>query len=133
MIRMAFAKRFTSNQSGAVAIEFAIVSTIMITVMLGVVEFGRGLNVRNQLAQAADAGTRHLLVNSALPNADLEARLRAAFFAADPKDLSITLAEETVGDLKFRRIDMSYPFTPLVPNLLNSAITVSLSRRVPLS
>lgn len=133
MIRLALAKLFASNQSGAVAIEFAIVSTIMITVMLGVVEFGRGLNVRNQLAQAADAGARQLLVNSALPNADLEARLRAAFFAADPNDLSITLAEETVGDLKFRRIDMSYPFTPLVPNLLNSAITVSLSRRVPLT
>ena len=56
MLRIRSAKE---NQKGATLVEFAIGATVFLTVMFGVLEFGRALWTHNALADAARRGARY--------------------------------------------------------------------------
>lgn len=54
-------RRFRSD-SGAAAVEFALVVPILITLVLGIVEFGRAYNVQNAVSAAAREGARVMAI-----------------------------------------------------------------------
>ncbi|WP_458682010.1 TadE/TadG family type IV pilus assembly protein [Prescottella equi] len=54
-------RRFGSD-SGAAAVEFALVVPILITLVLGIVEFGRVYNVQNAVSAAAREGARTMAI-----------------------------------------------------------------------
>ncbi len=120
-----------SDESGSVAIEFAIVSLAFILVSLGILEFGRALNTRNQLSQAADYGSRKILTVSGISNSAVEAELKSAFKAGDPSRLAINITSEIVDGAAFRVVTMTFPFTLLIPGLTRNAISLSVTRRTP--
>jgi Flp pilus assembly protein TadG len=57
-------KRFKSNEQGTTLVEFSIAALVFLTVMFGVIEFGRALWVHNALADAARRGARYASVHS---------------------------------------------------------------------
>lgn len=124
-------RRLQSCQSGSAAVEFAIVSLALVLVTLGILEFGRGLNVRNQLSQAADFGARKILTDKNSSNSTLESVVRSAFIAGSPDLLKVTVGTEMVDGLQFRTITMSYPLRLLIPGLSDGAIDLNLVRRTP--
>jgi Flp pilus assembly protein TadG len=127
----AIASRLKESESGAVAIEFAIVGGILIAAMVGVIEFGQILHVRNELSQAADRGAREMLVCPGVSKPDLKAVVTAAFSGA-AADLVVTDVDKTVQGLNFREISVTYPVTISMPGLHHS-FTVSATRRAPKS
>lgn len=52
------------RERGSTLVEFAICATVFLTVMFGVIEFGRGLWVHNALSDAARRGARYAVVHS---------------------------------------------------------------------
>ncbi|MGP0221886.1 MULTISPECIES: TadE/TadG family type IV pilus assembly protein [unclassified Paenarthrobacter] len=52
-----------SNERGAVAVEMAILLPVLLLILVGIVEFGRALNVQVSLTQAAREGARHAAVH----------------------------------------------------------------------
>lgn len=116
---------------GAAAVEFALVSLVLIVFSLGVFEIGRALNQRNQIAQAADFGVRKLLLNPKLSEADLATEVRATFHAGDAKLLNVALGAETVDGAQFRTVTVIYPFAPIVTGLGIGEISLKVSRRAP--
>ncbi|ACL58692.1 TadE family protein [Methylobacterium nodulans ORS 2060] len=128
---MSALRRFCACRSGSTAVEFAMVGMIMLVTMLGIVELGRGLNVRNQLSQAADFGARAVLMNKTISDSGLEAVIRAAFQAASPDQLQVTVGAEVVNGLQFRTVSVSYPFVPLTWGFSTGTINLSVSRRTP--
>ena len=56
-------KQFKSNEQGATLVEFSIAALVFLTVMFGVIEFGRALWVHNALADAARRGARYASVH----------------------------------------------------------------------
>ena len=52
-------RRFNNNERGAALFEFAIVATVFLSVMFGVVEFGRLFWTHNALRDAARRGVRY--------------------------------------------------------------------------
>ncbi len=56
--------RFKSNEQGATLVEFSIAALAFLTVMFGVIEFGRALWVHNALSDAARRGARYAAVHS---------------------------------------------------------------------
>lgn len=60
-------KRFKSNEQGATLVEFSIAALVFLTVMFGVIEFGRALWVHNALADAARRGARYASLHSDSP------------------------------------------------------------------
>ncbi len=126
-------------QSGATAVEFALVGLPLFLLILGVVEFGRAFFLQNDLSYAADVAARQVLigqVGQSLSETDATARLgdavRANFRSGDPAMLQVTTARETVNGSDFRVLTLRYPFTFLLPDLVDRPITIGLSRRIPI-
>ena len=58
-------KLFESNERGGTLVEFAIAATVFLTVMFGVIEFGRAIWTHNALADAARRGARYAVLHPA--------------------------------------------------------------------
>lgn len=54
-------RRERKSELGATLVEFAIVATVFLTVMFGVIEFGRCLWTHNALSDAARRGARYAI------------------------------------------------------------------------
>jgi len=128
MVRLLRACR--RNESGAAAIEFAIVGFVMILVMLGIIEFGRGLLVHNEIAYLADVGSRKVLIDPSIADDVLQEEMREEF-SKDREALRIAISTETVEDMTYRVIVVAYPMSLLVPGLSNRTLSLNATRRVP--
>lgn len=62
MIRRKYIK---ATERGAALVEFAIAATVFLTMMFGVIEFGRALWVHNALSDAARRGARYAVIHPA--------------------------------------------------------------------
>lgn len=120
-------------RSGATALEFAIVSLFLVLTAIGVIDFGRGFHVRNNMSHAADVGARKLLTDPELEDATLEKVIRAAFTAADPEQLAIGITSENVAGAIYRSVTIEYPLTLHVPGFESSPVTLTILRRIPLT
>lgn len=120
-------------QAGSTAIEFAIISVPLIFVSLGIIEFGRAFNVRNDVSFAADFAARRILNGGTVTDAELTDEIRAAFTGYDPDRLVIALGSVTVNGVDFRTVDIEYPFDLLLPGFTEQPIRLGLSRRVPVN
>lgn len=117
-------------EAGAAAVEFAIIAMVMILVCVGMIEFGRGLYIYNEIAYAADNGARVILINNTAPDADVENAIRDAFRAGNNELLEITPG---VVGTEFRTIAIIYTFNLLIPSLGGDSISLRLNRQIPLT
>ena len=123
--------------SGAAAVEFAIIVWVLILLCLGIIEIGRGLHVRNEMSYAADLAARKILTFEAYSGAVLEPLdenalrlvVQQAFRGPSREDLSVTFPLDTGGN--FRVVLLSYPFSLLNPGLRDT-FDLTVSRRVPI-
>lgn len=120
------------SESGATAIEFALVALTAIATFLAVIEFGRALYISNSMSYAVDIAARKIMMNPAATNVDVEDTLRDAIGFGSSEDLEVTFGTETVDTVSFRTLLISYPLTLLVPNLTKQSIVLTTNRRVPL-
>ena len=63
-------RRLERNEQGAELIEFALVSLLLLTLLFGIMEFGRAIWIYNTVAHVAREGARFAIVRgaeSALP------------------------------------------------------------------
>jgi Flp pilus assembly protein TadG len=124
-------RRFGRNEDGGPAIEFAIIAPVFITVCLGVISLGYAFQVRNEMAHAADAGIRKVMMDPDITDAALTTAIKDAFQESDPDSLTITLTETTIDSVDYRSIALSYPFTRIVIPGLPDNMTLGMSRRAP--
>lgn len=86
---------FAKNQSGAVAVEFALVLPIFLVLVLGIFEFGRAFNIQISLSEAAREAARYAAIHQSDSTYSVGDAQAAAVAAAptvdlDPGDISIT-------------------------------------------
>ena len=124
-------RRFVGNEDGGPAIEFAIVAPALIAVCLGVMSIGYAFQVRNEMAHAADAGVRKVMMDPEISDADLVVAIKETFSESDPDNLTITLTETTIDGVDYRSIALSYPFTRIIIPGVPDTMTLGLSRRTP--
>ncbi|MGR3593969.1 MAG: TadE/TadG family type IV pilus assembly protein [Limimaricola soesokkakensis] len=120
-------------EAGAAAVEFALIAMVAISFLLGIVEFGRALYMRNELSFAADIATRKILINPAVTDGELEAAIRASITFGGGEALQMTFGTESVDGVSFRKIVLSQPLTLLVPNISTAGIMLTIDRRVPVA
>ncbi|MEC5199154.1 Flp pilus assembly protein TadG [Arthrobacter sp. PL16] len=53
----------TDRERGAVALEMALVLPVLLLILVGILEFGRVMNVQVSLTQAAREGARHAAIH----------------------------------------------------------------------
>ena len=119
------------SERGAAAVEFAIISVVLVTALIGIIDFGRTLYVKNQLSWLADRAARAVLIDPDIGNATIEADLRDEFSAGVAEDLSVSLGATSVDGRDYRTLTVTYPITLFIPNLVTSDITLSVTRRIP--
>jgi len=123
-------RRAVRCDSGAAAIEFAFVGLLAISLILGVIEFGRALLIRNELAFAADIATRKILLDPPETSNDLE-RLEATIrdsitFGRGQLKVELQLPSSN----RVMPITLRNPLTLLVPGLYEKGITLSVDRHI---
>jgi Flp pilus assembly protein TadG len=99
--------------SGAVAVEFALVLPILLLVVFGIIDFGRMLNAQISLTQAAREGARW----AALGQSGVPARVTAAAPGLTPGPTTTVLsscpANAAIG--AYAEVRASYTFSFVTP------------------
>lgn len=108
------------SERGSALVEFALVVPVLVMLVFGIVEFGRGYNAKITVTHAAREGARVLALT-----ADAAAAQDAAKDAAtslNPDDLTVTTSSCTPGSPA--SVTISYPFTYGVPFVGNGTATI---------
>ena len=125
-------RRFGRCGSGSTAIEFAVVSLLMVLMAFAVIDFGRALYVRHKISYASDVASRVLLLDPAASSDVLEGALRAAFAGPDPERLEITVGSSTVSGVDYRDFTVIFPLRLRIPGWTTTILDLTVARRVPL-
>ena len=123
-------RQFISDRSGAAALEFALIGPPFILLLFGLVEFGRGLHIRNALNAAADHAQRMILIEPAASANLLEDEIRSRFLAGQPERLAASFSSEAVSGVEYRLVSLEYSMRLMLPAPLGRTITVGSTRRV---
>ena len=125
-------RRLARSDRGSAAIEFALVAMMAISVFLGIIEFGRGLYMRNEMTYAVDIAARKILTNPLVSEAELETLIRESITFGASSELNVGFGTETINGISFRILLVTYPITLLIPNLVQGNLTLAVNHRVPL-
>lgn len=118
---------------GAAAVEFALVSGVLIMLLIGIIDLGRTLYIKNQISFLADRAARKILIDPDIPQATLETYLRDNFTAGDPDSLAFVPINQSVDGTTYRGVTINFPVTLFIPNIATDSIALSVSRSVPTS
>ena len=88
---------------GTAAVEFALISVVLIGLLMGILDFGRTIYVKNQVSYLADRAARKVLLDPDISNSKLEAELRDGFTAGNADDLTVSIADKFLRRRKLSR------------------------------
>lgn len=125
-------RRLARGEAGATSVEFAIVALAAIVAIVGVIEFGRAIELRAQMAQAADVGVRRVLLDSTHEVSDLAIQdaVRDAFHRGNAQNLVVAVETEIINGRPYRTLRATYPFSLSIPGLARP-IDLTVVRRTP--
>lgn len=103
-------RRAADTDRGAAAVEFALVLPILITVVLGIIDFGFAFNTQISLTQAAREGVRY----EALDMDDPEGEAETAFNSVSSSTGTATL-EQSCDSQPRARLSISSTYDFMLP------------------
>jgi Flp pilus assembly protein TadG len=124
-------REILADEDGATAVEFAIVAAVFIGLCMAILQFGWALQIRNEMAQAADRAVRHVMLNPDSTDEEFEAQAQAALPGYNPERLQVTAGSSTVNSTEFRTLMLNYELPVSIPLLPRDAVTLTVSRRTP--
>jgi len=101
-------------------VEFALILTVLVMLIFGVVEFGRAYNANIQLTHATREGVRELAITGDQPSAVLVTREAAPNLDLDL--LQVTTTECVPGEMT--RVRAQYPFDYNIPLFGSATLTL---------
>lgn len=121
-------------RGGATAVEFAFVGPIFLIMVLGIVEMGRAMWIKNTLQFAVEETTRYAMVNPSASTSTLETYAGTKVVGSTVLSSgNFSASTETVSGTTYVIITGSYAFESLVPLVPLPDITLSARSRVPVS
>jgi xanthosine utilization system XapX-like protein len=118
---------------GTAAVEFAIISLVMVLVCIAILDVGRALLLRNELAYAADHAARVIMRLGECSEAEAEVDADVGRnFRENADAVEIRLSSEVEPPLTYCTVTLRLSLRPIVPGLLGQTINLSAHRRVPL-
>jgi Flp pilus assembly protein TadG len=109
MRRTARARR--PGDSGAAAVEFALLLPVLLLVTFGIIDFGRALNAQVTITQAAREGARL----AALSQPDVVSRTQAAATGLSAVTVAVTACPAGAGQASSATVKVSYLFSFITP------------------
>lgn len=122
-------KKFFTNilrqQSGAAALEFALVSVPLIIVTFLIIETGRYVYLKQALVSAVDKATRTLYIDGNTTVGTMRTIVIEGIVWGNADSLNLTVSPVVVDGVPAFRIDAAYQFNTLIPNILPDPISIT--------
>lgn len=122
-------RNFARNESGATAVEFAMVSPLIFLCVLGTFESGRVLYEQSRVASAVAAGARKVTLDSS--DSDVSAAVKSKYNTAQQQHLTVTVTTETISGRDFKKIVASYDHDLIVKFGAANGFTLTATRYAP--
>src|SRR5690349_8554855 len=97
----------SSGERGAAAVELALVLPVLLMLVFGIIEFGRGYNTRITLTSAAREGARAMALSHDPDEADAAARAAAAPLSTSQMEVVVP---STCAPGEMVTVTTRYPF-----------------------
>jgi Flp pilus assembly protein TadG len=113
---------------GVSAVEFALLAPVLLSMMFGVVEFGRVAYTQAVVSFAAEEATRYAVVNYAIDESEVRDVAQACLLGIDPARINAIIVTGPVDPSDNTRtisVKVSYTFEFLLPFLPEGAIPIS--------
>jgi Flp pilus assembly protein TadG len=111
---------FLRQDEGAAIVEFAIVITLFVMLVFGIVEFGRAYQANSQLTHATREGVRELAISG--DQAAAVSNTRTAAGSLDLTALEVTVNSCSPGQMA--RVTARYPFQYEIPLFGSATLTL---------
>ena len=122
------------HSGGTAAIEFAIIAPVFLIMVLGIIEMGRAMWIKNTLQFAVEETTRYAMVNPSADTAPLETYAGNQVFGATVVTSgNFSATTESSGGVTYVVVTGTYAFESLIPLIPLPDITLSAKSRVPVS
>lgn len=116
------------DDKGATAVEFAMVSGLLLVTLIGFLEVGRMLWLWNSAQYCVSKGARYYLTHKTISDSDLQDYINGQLenVQIDSSKITLTIAKSTTSGINFIRISGTYTYS-LFAYMLPSTQDVSLS------
>ncbi|RKO25566.1 pilus assembly protein [Pseudarthrobacter phenanthrenivorans] len=102
-----------ASERGAAAVEFAIILPVLLTLVLGIMEFGRAYNTQLSLTHAAREGVRVMAISNDPVAAKAAAKNAAVSLTPSLTDSSISFSQPSCAPMKQMTVTINYSLSPL--------------------
>lgn len=103
-----------SNQAGTAAIEFALVAPVLILMIYGIIEVGRGLWIQNAMQLAVEEGARFAMANPTATDAQVLDRARAMLAGLNTNYFTFTVGVENGTEIDYVTVSANHNFRFMV-------------------
>lgn len=110
------------GERGAVLVELALVLPLLVMLLFGIVEFGRGYSAKVQLTGAARDGARYAALGWSDPL--VVSKTKDAAPGLDPTRLAVSV-DACSPTVTSARVSISYPFAYDIPFLGGRTVTMT--------
>ena len=127
----AILRAFGADRKGIATIEFAFAAVAFLTLLIGVLEYGQVMWVRNTLQNAAAETGRYAMVHTTATQTQLVAYAKTAAAPLNPDDVAVQVTWDTTGGTTYVTILTSYQFQEIVPFMPQGTISLVGRARMP--
>lgn len=120
------------SQSGATAVETALVLPVFLIMLLGIFNLGWGLYCGAEVRHAVERATRLLLADPATSQGVIQTAVRNQLNAADPDSVTVNLSEVEVSAARMARLTWTYRYEIELPFIGTTPLSFNSSLMVPL-
>lgn len=117
------------DRSGVAALEYALALPVLLMVVLGIIEIGRALAVRNEISHALGRTTRVVHLNPSTTPEQIEASLEDYLPNYDT-ELEVSITE--ISGTSFMEISVQFPFEISIPFAPISEVNLSVATLAPM-
>ena len=125
------ARPFLRNRKGVTAIEFAIVFPILILTVMGTLEFGRALKVRNEMSHALSRAVRVINLDAEQTTGAIKELLASYLADYGSEDLAVNVSSTTLSGIDYMNISVSFPFHATIPFSSASLLNLQVETLAP--
>lgn len=121
--------RIGGDDAGGTAMEFALVSPMMIVLLIGAIQLGWVLHCASSVRWALEASSRSLVIDPDKTATDIRtAMVQRLSGIADSSDLTVTItpseADKTLVVASIYKAKLGIPLVPIDTLTFNSSVTV---------
>lgn len=120
------------NCHASAAVEFALLAPVILTVLIGTIEAGRAVWVRNTLQFAAEETARFSMLNRAASNGEISSHALSRLAGLDAAAVQVNVAREYASGTEFVEIELAMEFAWVVSLINGEPMRLAGSSRVPL-